>query len=377
MPPRIRRFAAAALLAAIALAAYETRIRTNMVDFGVYRKAGARALAGERLYRPEDGHYIFKYLPAFAFAVVPFAAVDEDAAKALWFALSVIALIAFVRWSVRALPNRRRSTAVVTCLTVVFMAKFYLRELTLGQANILLGVVLIGVPLAIERRAAIAAGVLAGVAVFIKPYAVLLLPWLVVAGGVPAAAAAAATMAAGLLAPALRYGWTANGRMLADWYRTVTDTTAPNLLAADNISVAAMWGKWLGIGRAATMLAAASGGILLVTAIVVIAWRRRARAPVYLEAALLMSLIPLLSPQGWDYVLLLATPAVACLLDRIDEVDAPWRWAILLALALLGLTIFDVMGRRLYGAFMMLSIESVCALLLVAALAQLRRRGLA
>ena len=42
------------------------------------------------------------------------------------------------------------------------------------------------------------------------------------------------------------------------------------------------------------------------------------RTPEYLDAALLLFVIPLLSPQGWDYVLLVSTPAVMLLLDRLD-----------------------------------------------------------
>jgi LPXTG-motif cell wall-anchored protein len=74
------------------------------------------------------------------------------------------------------------------------------------------------------------------------------------------------------------------------------------------VSIAAMWAKWLGPGSSATVLTlvtlASIGGLLVVS------WRRRRGlpAPEYLECALLMLLIPLVSPQGWDYLLLLATP---------------------------------------------------------------------
>ena len=43
--------------------------------------------------------------------------------------------------------------------------------------------------------------------------------------------------------------------------------------------------------------------------------RRASTAPDYLEVALLMLLIPLFSPQGWDYVLLLAHTGGRCLVD--------------------------------------------------------------
>ena len=84
-----------------------------------------------------------------------------------------------------------------------------------------------------------------------------------------------------------------------------------------------------------------------------------------------------MSPQGWDYVLLLATPAVVCLVDRWREFPRSWQWGLGLALALMCLSNFDLLGRELYGRFMALSIISVCALIVAVALVGARRRRLA
>jgi hypothetical protein len=112
---------------------------------------------------------------------------------------------------------------------------------------------------------------------------------------------------------------------------------------------------------------------------VVAVWRRRrgVAAPEYLEVSLLMLLIPLISPQGWDYVLLLGTPAVVCLVDRWAELDAGWRAAAAAALAVMGLTLYDVLGRALYFKFMALSIVSVCAVVVAVSLARVRWKALA
>jgi hypothetical protein len=90
-----------------------------------------------------------------------------------------------------------------------------------------------------------------------------------------------------------------------------------------------------------------------------------------------MLVIPLLSPQGWDYVLLLATPALVCLVDRYRELSGAWRFVAGASIGVMCLTIFDVMGRALYTRFMALSIVTVAALGVVAALARLRWRELA
>src|ERR1700683_5096092 len=133
------------------------------------------------------------------------------------------------------------------------MAKFFGHELTLGQANALLGALFITALVMLGRRRTMTAAVLIGLSVFVKPYAVIAWPWLAFTRGTRAAG-----VTGGLLAPAAIYGWHGNALLLTAWFRTVSDSTTPNLLDADNISLAAMWAKWLGVGRVATTLAVVS-----------------------------------------------------------------------------------------------------------------------
>jgi hypothetical protein len=377
MPISARAFFWPVAIALLAAVLYDVRIHRSMVDFGVYHVAAGRALSAEPLYREQDGHYKFKYMPAFAIAMAPFAWLDLRTAKLLWFGLSVGLLAAFVRWTVYALPDRRRSERVLMVVAVVLMAKFLGHELTLGQSNILLGTVLVSALLAAQAGRLLLAGALFGLAVFVKPYAILLLPWVVVSCGAGASIVAGGIVVAGLLLPAAIYGWSGNIDLLVAWYYTVTGSTASTLVGGDNISLAGMWGKWLGAGPAATALYVVS--CLAMLGLVAAVWRRRRTvpSPEYLEVSLLMLLVPLFSPQGWDYVLLLATPAVVCLVDRWADLDAGWRALVAASLGVMGLTLYDVMGRALYAKFMALSIVSVCAILVAVSLARLRWKALA
>jgi hypothetical protein len=97
-------------------------------------------------------------------------------------------------------------------------------------------------------------------------------------------------------------------------------------------------------------------------------------APDYLDAALLMFAIPLLSPQGWDYVLLVSTPAIMLLLDRLDLLDPAIRWLLVGCMALIGLTFWDVLGRDAFRALMMSRVLTVCALFELGVLVHLRAR---
>jgi hypothetical protein len=377
MLARLRPFLLPLAFAVLAIVVYNTRIRHEMVDFTTWRQAAVRAVHAEPLYRAEDGHYQFKYFPAFALMMAPFGLIDLDTGKMIWFALSFGLLAALLRWSVAALPERRLSEGVLLWIAIVLMAKFYSHELVLGNTNLLLGALLVAGLLAIQIDLPLAAGALFGLAVFVKPYALVMLPWLVVTQGVAAGAIAAAVVAFGLLAPAFVYGWGGNLDLLAAWYRTVSDSTSPNLLGNDNVSFASMWAKWIGPSYTAGVLAAVTSAAALL--LVVLVWRRRrdVATPEYLEFALLMLLVPLLSPQGWDYVLLLATPAVVCIVDRWRELDRTWRFGQAVALVLMCLTMFDLMGRELYGRFMALSLVTVAAMMLAMGLAHLRWRKLA
>jgi hypothetical protein len=309
--------------------------------------------------------------------MAPFAVLDSDTAKLIWYAMSIGLLVVYVYWSVRALPSPRRFKWVLTLMTVILMAKFYGHELTLGQANVLFGCVLVAALVAAKFHRPLLAGVLIGASAFVKPYALLLLPWLGFTYGFAAAGVCLAVVVAGLVLPAAFYGWTGNLDLLVAWFRSVTESSAPNLVSNDNISLAAMWAKWVGPGTAAAGLAAGTGAAALGLTAAVWLRRRRVDEPDYLEVALIMLLIPLLSPQGWDYVLLLGTPAVICLLDRWTELDRGWRIVAGASLALMCFTIFDLMGRVLYSRLMAMSIVSVAALGLAIALARLRWKAIA
>jgi hypothetical protein len=377
VPSRFRPLVWPLVVLVLAGVLYRTKIQREMIDFGVYRTAAVRAGAAEPLYRASDGHYVFKYLPAFALAMTPLVLVDAEVAKVIWFALSAGLLTAFLRWSVRGLPERRRAESTLLWLTALFMVKFYGHELTLGQSNILLGTLIVGGLLAVQIDQPRVAGVLIGAAVFVKPYALLLVPWLAFASGLAAAQSALVVLMAGLVLPALVYGWSGNVHLLVSWFETVTESTGSTIAGDDSVSLLAMWSKWLGVGAAAKAMATISSGAML--GLVATVWVRRQNVsnPEYLECALLMLLIPLLSPQGWDYVLLLGTPAVVCLLDRWEDVSTRWKAVAGLSLALMGLTIYDLMGRTLYIRFMHLSIITLAALGMAAALAHLRWRSLA
>jgi alpha-1,2-mannosyltransferase len=373
----VRRFSIVVLLLALLAAAAAPRVIREMPDFEVYYRAGTRARQAEPLYRATDGHFQHKYLPVFAVAAAPLTLLPLNAAKVVWFFVTVAALALLVAMSIVLLPDRRAGPWALAGLTTLAMLKFYLHELNLGQCNSLLALFVVAAAGSFRRARPARAGGWLAVSAVVKPYTLVFLPYLVLTRRWRALAACAAVVIAALLLPAAIYGVRGNFVELRDWIRTITETTAPNLLNQDNVSVWAMYAKWFGIGRLAAFLAIGTiAGLLGVVAAVAREGEGLTR-PEYLEIATLMLLVPILSPQGWDYGLLAATPAVALVFDRYRELPRAVRIAAGAAIAVTAFSVFDVMGRRAYAAFMASSAITVCALVVFGTLAVMRARRLA
>ena len=365
------------LLLALAVWVFIYKAGPKMPDFEVYWKAAGRAALAEPLYRPDDGHFQFKYLPAFAVLAIPLGFLPLYTAKLLWFACSVALLVLLIRWNVRLPSERRKSVGWLVAVLVVAFGKFYAHELVLGQVNILFAVIATAALLAMKARREPVAGALVALAVIVKPYAVLFVPWLAARRRIGSIAAACAGLAAALLLPVVLYGVQGNIVLHREWWRTVTETTAPNLSVYDNVSLAAMFFRWVGPGELSAQLAYGAGALLLAVAAVVFLLRRGVTFPEALEGGLLLILMPLLSPQGWDYVFLIATPAIVVLANDEDRLPQPVRALAIAAVATIGLALFDVMGRTAYYTFMRLSFISICFCVVIAALAVLRARKVA
>ena len=349
----------------------------KMRDFEVPWTTAARAAAAAPLYRSDDGHFQFKYLPAFAVLAYPVSLLPLDLAKGKWLTISIGLLITLIILSVRLLPERKRPTWIIVTAVIVTMGKFYGHELTLGQVNLLFAVLAVtGILLLGTGRPALSAAAFIA-AVVVKPYAVLFLPWVAFLGGWRALVSAMLGTVAVLMAPIALYGVQGTVDLHAAWWATVSTSTAPNLTNPDNVSLAGFAAKWLGVGAIATATAGILMLLLLALAAYTIARGRHIKHREVLDGALLLTLVPLISPQGWDYVFLLSTPAIAMLANYDGELPRPLRTITWITLAVIGLSIYDLLGRQRYRAFMDWSVITICFLIVIGALATLRLRRVA
>jgi hypothetical protein len=371
-----RRAYVAGLVAVIAITSYGVRIRGKMTDFAVNYRAGQRLEAGETLYQTADGHYMFKYLPASALIYLPLSHLPVEFAKATWFAISLLALV----WSfalVRALvplPHR----PYLLALSALVLAKYFLRELNLGQINILVMLVMLLATRALSQsedaKHELAAGVLAGVATALKPYAAVLFLYLLIKRNWIGVAAGMGALAIALLAPAMFYGLHGNILVLREWAATLSQSTPALLTNNDNVSVMAFFAKWLGNSTRGLIAGGAVVAILALLMLVVIVRGGHTRNRWVLECALLLTLIPLISPLGWDYTFITSLLCVALLVNRFDVFPRPAQIVLAANFAVIALAVFDVMGRHAYAVFMQWSVTTINFLVVVLALAYLRFR---
>jgi hypothetical protein len=108
---------------------------------------------------------------------------------------------------------------------------------------------------------------------------------------------------------------------------------------------------------------------------VVVKGRGREDGPV-LECAMALTLIPLVSPLGWDYTFLMALLAVTLLVGCFNTFPRPAQVLHAANFAVVALAVYDVMGRQAYATFMQWSVTTVNFLVVVGGLAYLRFRGL-
>lgn len=357
---------------------YVAGIRWNhgMADFAVNYRAGQRLLRGETLYQIGDGHYMFKYFPSAALIYAPFTALPIELAMVVWFLLSLAAFIAIFRIVDRLVPQK--SGPYVLALAGAVLAKYIGHELRLGQINVFVTLVmlaslesLLGSPL---WRAEIIAGALAGVAVAIKPYAALLVLYLLVTLRWRSVAAAVVAFAACLVLPSAFYGLAGNIRELHAWASSLSVSTPSLLTNVDNVSVLAFFTKWTGDpAHALTLTLVTLGALALATMATILAgWRRRDGC--VLDGALILLLIPLISPLGWDYTFLMALLAVTLVVNYRAAFAKPIQWLLAANFAIVALALYDTMGRFLYGLFMHWSVTTINFLIVIPALVYLRMR---
>jgi alpha-1,2-mannosyltransferase len=338
------------LLVAIALQTWFVHTRKGS-DFQVFHVAAQRFIAGEPLYRSEDGADPFKYLPAAALPLLPLSTLPLPAASLLWVILAAVALARVQALCAERLPDRQPLSTHLAVMVLLF--PFSIHLFSLGQSDALL-LWLVLVSQALARSRPWASGFLWAIACIFKLPFLALLPIALLDREWRRLAGLGLGMAVGIALPSLRYGWAGNLELLASWRSILDSTTPPMLCYFMNQGVFGIACTYLadpadpGRFRAAVLLLAATVVLLLGAAVLAIRARDRAdgRRAAF-EALLYLSAF--LSPLGWRTNLIAAAPLFYRLLGLARGVDARIRhaaWATLAVVFLVQRVNYEVVGPR-------------------------------
>lgn len=357
------------------------REKVDMSDFEVNYQAGQRIRDGETLYRATDGHWQFKYLPFSAFLYVPLTLLPLGPAKAVWFGAVVLASFLIFLISSQLVGFKNKTFFSPAFFAGLILARYFLREFQLGQINALITLLLL---IAIwllagtaRPSAGAAGGPLVGLATALKPYAAVFFPYFAVRKKWLALLSGLGVLGLAAFAPALFYGWKGNLVVLGEWKSSLAASTPSLLAAQDNISLLAFLMKRthdqsLSLAIYGVILAAFAGLVLYL-----IHRGKLVSRPAVLDGFLLLALIPLISPLGWDYTFLSATPALMLIFRHCDKYRPFWRGVLIVNSLVICLSLYDLMGRESYAAFMASSVITLVFLVFMGYLAYLRIKGYA
>lgn len=357
------------------------KIKGEMVDFEVNYEAGKRLSMGETLYRTADEHYMFKYLPASSILYLPLSYLPLDVAKAIWYFLVIFCSFSLVYISYKILPSREIKSIYVIVIPPLILAKFFFREIQLGQINTLVTTILLLMIwfLVFDKKLnpskkEIFAALFWGLGTALKPYALIFFPYFIVKKKWKSLLSGIGILLVALLAPSLFYGFQGNLLVIKEWASTLSQSTPSLITSQDNISIVAFFAKWTGSQNIALVL---SGLVIALLAFLVLflvlKGKEIPRASV-LECSVLLILIPLVSPLGWDYTLLISVLGIMIIINNFFRYTKLWRGVLVVNFCIVSLAMYDIMGRELYATFMSRSVITINFLVIIGYLAFLRLR---
>jgi alpha-1,2-mannosyltransferase len=352
-------------------------VRDSMRDFEVNYRAGGRIWSGETLYRTADSHWQFKYSPFSALIYLPLSALPLPAAKAIWYVLILFSIGTIVMLSLHLARVRPDRKILIGTISFLILAKFFFRELELGQINAVVTAVLLGMALFLTRQETsedAAAGLFWGLATALKPYSLIFFPYFVLKKRWRALIVGSSVILFSLFIPAIFYGVRGNLTVLREWTISLSQSTPILLAAQDNVSLLGFLAKWTGGSPGALIVFAGLVAALAGLTLAFVFKGKKVPVPVVLDSGLLLTLIPLLSPLGWDYTFLSSFLATVLVLDHFSVFPIASRACLIIAFALIGLSFYDLLGRRLYASFMSASILTLAFLIIAAALLSLRMK---
>ncbi|MCJ7580524.1 MAG: DUF2029 domain-containing protein, partial [Candidatus Aminicenantes bacterium] len=368
----------------ICLLIFIFKVREDMVDFEVNLRAAQRLQVGETLYRQADEHYQFKYMPVSSFLYLPLTHLSLDWAKGVWFFFIVSSSIGLVFLSNKLVTPKTNPFRLLRLIPLLVLAKFFLREIQLGQINSIVTLILVVMTWILVQdrdkgraRNETLAGLSWGLAVALKPYALIFFPYFLIKKKWRSLAYTSGFLVVAFFSPSLYFGIKGNIIVHKEWISTFFKSTPTFVTTQDNVSIIAFFSKWIGNQNLALFFTGLTiSALALLILYLILKGKHLPRAPV-LECSVLLICIPLVSPLGWDYNFLMSLLGLVIVLKHFQNYTFSWKILLIINLCVISLSLYDLLGRETYALFMSWSVLTINFLFLVGYLSFLRIKKIA
>lgn len=353
-------------------------------DFTVYYKSAIRLLNGENMFRiAEDGHYVFKYSPVSALLFIPFTALPLSISKYIyWFVLTGIVITNFYLATLLAYKldnNKGRNINKIILLGSLVMVVHFQRELHLGQVNQILLLLYLLIAINLQRNKPILVGALLSLSIFIKPFGLIFIPYLIVTRKYKELVSVIGAGTLYFFLPLLFFNWEMFLGQNMHWYNelAIELNNKQDLMLGANHTIFSVLARYTGIGylltsSTATMifqLAILTGIAFLILWFIKLGKNKKNSE--IAEMALLISLIPLLSFTSHN-AFGFASLMVIIILVYFKQLTFVEKTAAITGFVFLGGNYYDIWGGYLSGVINDISLVSIGTLLLMSIIAMKR-----
>jgi hypothetical protein len=380
-----------AVLAIVVMGFFRNTLRRGMNDFDVVYRAATRVLHIENLYNFEDGHYLYKYSPFFALLVAPMGLLPRSHAEFVWLLGMCICLFFVIKMAKQMIMGDKSPPEYFYVLSLLLASKFLTREITLGQTDFLILLLIFLCLHFIQHEKEFLGGIFLALSVLIKPTSLIFILYFLYKKRFKVTGSAMAMSLVFLLLPSWVYGFSGNVNLLSSW-KNIMSVSSPPLLANDmNQSIFAFFHRLLTsapyevniLNLSHTTASALIYATIICLFLFLLFLNRRSRVieksfvnnKESIEYSLLLIFMALFSPLGWFQNYSSSLLAIMILVYYALKTKFKDRFIlsmVILFFILVDFINFETVGRRMNDFSLYLSFITWGIFILIACLSRLR-----
>ncbi|HSG68062.1 MAG TPA: glycosyltransferase family 87 protein [Bacteroidales bacterium] len=174
-----------AMISLVSLAGEFINNKYDMADLEVYYKTADRLIHGQELYRSAEEdpyeHYVYKYSPPGALLFTPFLLIPYKLVKLVyWFLLTFLLghILILLRNDFLGPHSKNKLVNTSMILVIASVGTHFIRELHLGQVNLLLLWFYTLTYIAYTNKRPLLLGLVLAITIFIKPFGLIFIPFI-------------------------------------------------------------------------------------------------------------------------------------------------------------------------------------------------------